>query len=44
MELFCELHRGGRTIVLITHDLQLARLCTSVLRIEQGRLLHEVAA
>jgi ABC-type lipoprotein export system ATPase subunit len=44
MELFRELHRGGRTIVLITHDLQLARLCTSVLRIEQGRLLHEVAA
>jgi len=44
MELFCELHRGGRTIVLITHDLQLARLCTSVLRIEQGRLMHEVAA
>ena len=44
MELFCGLHREGRTIVLITHDLQLARLCTSVLRIEQGRLLHEVAA
>ena len=44
MELFRELHRGGRTIVLITHDMQLARLCTSVLRIEQGRLLHEVAA
>jgi len=44
MGLFRELHRGGRTIVLITHDLQLARLCTSVLRIEQGRLMHEAAA
>ena len=44
MDLFSELNRSGRTIVLITHDMQLARLCTSVLRIEQGRLLHEVAA
>jgi putative ABC transport system ATP-binding protein len=44
MELFGELHRSGRTIVLITHDLEIAARCSSVLRIEGGRLVQEVAA
>ena len=44
MELFCELNRSGRTIVLITHDLELATRCTSILRIDGGRLIQEVAA
>jgi ABC-type lipoprotein export system ATPase subunit len=44
MELFCELNRSGRTIVLITHDLDLAARCSSILRIEDGCLIREVAA
>jgi ABC-type lipoprotein export system ATPase subunit len=44
MELFDELHRGGRTIVLITHDPELAGRCTSVMSIDGGRLLCREAA
>ena len=43
MELFGELNRSGRTIVLITHDLELASRCTSVLRIDEGFLTQEAA-
>ncbi len=44
MELFCELNRSGRTIILITHDLDLAARCSSMLRIDGGRLTREKAA
>ncbi len=44
MELFCELNRGGRTIVLITHDVELAARCSSILRIDGGRLVRKEAA
>ncbi len=40
LQLFHELNRGGRTIVLITHDLDIAARCSSVLRIDDGRLLQ----
>jgi len=43
MQLFCELNRSGRTIVLITHDPELAARCTSILRIDGGRLIREAA-
>ena len=41
MEIFLGLHRAGRTIVLITHDPDLAARCTERLRIEDGRLFEE---
>ena len=44
MQLLGELHRGGRTIVLITHDPALADRCTSVISIDGGRLLRREAA
>jgi len=44
MDLLLELHRGGRTIVLITHDRDLAARCPSALRIDRGRLIRERAA
>ena len=44
MGLFHELNRGGRTIILITHDAELAARCSSILRIDGGRLLRQVAA
>ena len=44
MDLLVELNRGGRTIVLITHDPDLARRCGSVLRFHDGRLLEQEVA
>ena len=44
MQLLGELHRGGRTIVLITHDPALADRGTSVISIDGGRLLRREAA
>ncbi len=44
MGLLCELHRGGRTIVLITHDRELAARCSSVLHIDGGYLTRQEAA
>jgi putative ABC transport system ATP-binding protein len=44
MQLLGQLHRGGRTIVLITHDPELADRCTSVMSIDGGRLLRREAA
>ncbi|MCP4044819.1 MAG: ATP-binding cassette domain-containing protein, partial [Gammaproteobacteria bacterium] len=38
MELFGELNRAGSTIVLITHDQQLARQASRVVYIDDGRL------
>jgi len=38
MKLFRELHAGGRTIVLITHNQELARQASRVVRIEDGHL------
>ena len=44
MQLLDQLHRGGRTIVLITHDPELADRCASVISIDGGRLLRREAA
>ena len=44
MQLLDQLHRGGRTIVLITHDPELAGRCTRVMSIAGGRLLRREAA
>jgi putative ABC transport system ATP-binding protein len=39
MELFRELNRAGSTILLITHDQQLAQQATRVVHIDDGRLV-----
>jgi len=44
MDLFRKLNHSGRTIVLITHDLDLAARCSSILRIDSGLLVREKAA
>ncbi len=43
LELFVGLWREGVTIVLITHDLVLARLASRVLMIQDGRIVHDGA-
>ena len=44
MGLLIELNRSGRTIVLITHDRDLAARCKATVRIEDGRLARKEAA
>jgi putative ABC transport system ATP-binding protein len=44
MELMAELNRNGRTIVLITHDQELAARCSMVITIDNGCLTRRVAA
>lgn len=37
MELFCDLHSQGKTIVLVTHEFQIASYATRLIRIVDGR-------
>ncbi|MGC4118528.1 MAG: ABC transporter ATP-binding protein [Myxococcales bacterium] len=41
MALFQKLHREGRTIVIVTHDPQIAAHCSRVARIERGRIVAD---
>jgi putative ABC transport system ATP-binding protein len=41
MALFQDLNRGGRTIVLVTHDAAVAARCGRIARIERGRLVSD---
>jgi ABC-type lipoprotein export system ATPase subunit len=43
IELFRELWREGVTVVLITHDLGLARVCPRIMKIQDGRIVHDGA-
>ncbi len=38
MAIFQELNRAGRTIVLVTHDAEMAKHCRRIARIERGRI------
>ena len=44
LDLLDELHRSGRTIVLITHDADVARSAQRTLRIKDGRVFDSVTA
>lgn len=39
MELFREIHRAGTTIVMVTHNLDLASYATRTVRMERGKLI-----
>ena len=41
MELFSELWRQGRTLVVITHDMTLARRAGRVVEVRDGRIIHD---
>jgi putative ABC transport system ATP-binding protein len=38
MEVFQSLHEQGKTIVLVTHDREVANACERIVRMEDGRL------
>jgi len=39
MELFADLHRNDRTIILVTHDNELARKCRREIEVKDGKIL-----
>lgn len=41
LELFTKLWQSGTTIILITHDLGLARLCPRIVKMEDGLIVHD---
>lgn len=39
MELFKKLNNNGKTIVIVTHDLNIAKQCKRIIRIEDGKIV-----
>ena len=39
MHVFGELNKKGKTIVIVTHDTEVAKQCQRIIRIEDGRVL-----
>ena len=44
LELLGELHEEGTTILVITHDLEVAALTDRRIEIRDGRVLHDTSA
>lgn len=44
MALFDQIHRDGKTVVIITHDEKIAATCDRVIRIEDGRIPGQTPA
>lgn len=38
MELFHQLHTQGDTVIIVTHDLAIAKQCERIIQIEDGRI------
>ena len=43
MEIFKDLHKKGNTIILITHDANVAAQAERIVRIQDGKLFEENA-
>jgi putative ABC transport system ATP-binding protein len=41
MDLFCELHRAGMTIILVTHEPAVAEYAQRILRVRDGRIVAD---
>ena len=41
IELFRELHKGGQTIVMVTHEEEYAKYCDRVVYLEDGKIVRE---
>lgn len=43
MEIFKELHKGGQTIVMVTHEEQYAKMAQKIVKIDDGRIISITA-
>ncbi|DAC41301.1 MAG TPA: ABC transporter ATP-binding protein, partial [Candidatus Poseidoniales archaeon] len=41
MDLLAELNESGSTLVIVTHDNEIAERCSRIIRIVDGRILSE---
>lgn len=41
LELFEELNKNGKTIVIVTHDMNIAKRCNRIIEIEDGKIVNE---
>ena len=41
MKIFKELHRNGRTLVLVTHDTEIARQSDRIIEMKDGRIVAD---
>jgi len=41
MEIFAELHKGGQTIIMVTHEEQYAKRAERIIRIDDGKIVSE---
>lgn len=39
MELFCRLNSAGKTVIIVTHDLEIAKKCERIIEISDGRVV-----
>ncbi len=42
MELLCELHNQGRTILVVTHDPRMSAFATHTVRMLDGRIVSDL--
>jgi putative ABC transport system ATP-binding protein len=40
MGLFHELHDSGMTVIIVTHDMKVAKQCDRIIRIEDGKIIE----
>lgn len=41
MEIFSELHKGGQTIIMVTHEEQYAKMAEHIVHLDDGRIVSE---
>lgn len=41
IEIFLELYKSGKTIILVTHDLKITKYCTRIIEMEDGKIIKD---
>ena len=44
MDIFKELHRGGQTIIMVTHEDEFAAFAERIVKIDDGRIISDSRA